>query len=492
MKSKRISRLLSVVLVIALLVQMLPVQTFATQNGNTEPSEQLESAASVTVVGEEITLRGEDEKHFRLSDGSYLAVTYGTPVHYMDNSGNWQDIDNRPIMATDMDGVASYQIANADRVTSFSSALTDGTIFSTSVGELSVSMQLLDSAQAINALSTAQMTADAEIITSVEAEDIQVFSRNAVAELVENMEVYTADEEQEGWTISDLMPENLTSSIVYEDVFPGIDLRYEASGYDIKEEIIIHQPQNSYRYDFLLTLDGLTALMNEDGSIDLLDENDVVIYEIPAPYMIDGAGEFSVAVEYSILEVENGVILTVVADEEWINDSSREFPVTIDPSLNLAVYTSNNGEELNMYITYVKESEPNRTAQGTDLIYVGYGINAREMRSYIYINDLPTLPLGAFVTQATLRLYFTSYSNAFLPQMPLGIYEVASGPSSEEQTYEDWIRFMNWNNKPDYDEDNLIDYAGVSYSTVYTANGHQPVSWDMTELVKKWYLITSL
>ena len=488
MRYNHTSRLLSVVLVLTLLIQMLPTQIFAAQSSNTIPTEQVDSTTPVTVVGEEVTLRDESEKHFRLSDGSFLAVTYGTPVHYLDNSGNWQDIDNRPVLVADLDGAESYQIANTDKSTSFSTALTDGTIFSASVGELSVSMQLLDTAQAIGDFSTIQMDADAnaELITDVTKEELQVFSRNAVAELEENAEVISAGETHEGWQVSDLMPDNLTSSLVYEDVFPGVDLRYEASGYSIKEEIIIRQTQNSYRYDFLLTLDGLTARMNDDGSVDLLDADNTVIYEIPAPYMYDAAGEFSEEVAYVLREVDGGVILTVVAEDTWIHDAAREFPVTIDPTLNLIVYNSNNAANEGLYLTYVKESAPDRTAQGTKELWIGYGIATKELRGYIHVNKLPVLPAGSVVTHATLNLYMGTFNAGYISEIPLGIFEVTSAPSAD-QSYQDWIKYMTWNTKADYNDTNLIDYVTASRNTLYNKNNYGPMSWDMTELVKKWY-----
>ena len=488
MKSKPLSRVLSLLLVATLLIQMLPVQTFAVQDDSADIAEQAEATAPVTILGEEVSLRGEAEKHFRLSDGSYLAVTYGTPVHYQDNAGDWQDIDNRPIMATSVDGVASYQISNADKSTSFSSALTDGTLFSTSAGDYSVSMHLLDTVQATEQYRTAHMTANSTVSLnmSVSEEEYQVFSRNAVAEIEENVELFTTDEEQTGWKVSDLMPKYLSSSIIYEDVFQGVDLRYEASGYNIKEEIIIYQPQDSYRFDFMLTLDGLTAQLNEDGSIDLLNESDTVIYEIPAPYMYDGAGEYSKAVTYAVLEVENGAILTVVADDEWINDTSREFPVTIDPTLNLIVYNSNNAAGESLFLSYVKESAPNATAQGTKELWIGYGSATKELRGYIHVNELPALPAGSFVTQATLNLYMGTFNAGSLSEIPLGIFEVTSDPSVD-QSYQDWIKYMTWNTKADYNDNNLIDYVTASSNTLYYKNNYGPMSWDMTELVKKWY-----
>ena len=48
-------------------------------------------AAEVTVVREEESLRGEFEKHFLMSDGSYQAVVYSYPVHELVD-GVWVEI----------------------------------------------------------------------------------------------------------------------------------------------------------------------------------------------------------------------------------------------------------------------------------------------------------------------------------------------------------------------------------------------------------------
>lgn len=461
--NKKVIRLLSVILAISLLMQMMPVQVYATQNDNAHTVSLIETNENPTIVGEEASLRGAAEKHFRLSDGSYLAVSYGLPVHYLDSSGDWQDIDNRPVMAVNTDGVASYQIVNADKSTSFASILTDGFIFSTSVGELAVSMQLLDTAQAVEYYRTSHTATHAIETLSISAstEDYQVFSRTSVAELEEDIELYTTDEEQNGWKTSDLMPANLTSSIVYEDVFQGVDLRYEASGYNIKEEIIIHQPQNSYRYDFLLTLDGLTAQLNEDGSVYLTDGNDQIVYEIPAPFMYDGVGQLSEAVEYSVAEVESGAILTVIADEEWINDEDREFPVIIDPSLNMTVYTSSYGPDQSMYITYVEESVPNGNHAGNQSIYIGYSYEDLEMRGYVYVDKLPVLPVGSVVNHATLDLYAIWYSSSTVSKFPVGLYELNNDSNLESQASPEWLRSLTWNTKPDHNEAHVIDYTQI-------------------------------
>ena len=39
------------------------------------------------VLGEDLSKREESAKHFRMSDGSYVAVQYAEPVHYLDENG---------------------------------------------------------------------------------------------------------------------------------------------------------------------------------------------------------------------------------------------------------------------------------------------------------------------------------------------------------------------------------------------------------------------
>lgn len=78
-----------------------------------------------------------------------------------------------------------------------------------------------------------------------------------------------------------MIPQKLQSSLIYQDVFPGIDLQYTNFGYNIKEQIIINEPQESYRFDFLLESSSLTAVLNENSSVSFLNSDQEEIYRIP-------------------------------------------------------------------------------------------------------------------------------------------------------------------------------------------------------------------
>ena len=95
MKKSLWTRLVSLLLAVVLCVELLPAVGSAVS-----PSEDLEHTVEGTVeepaevAFEEASLRSERVKHFRMGDGSYVAVQYDVPVHHRDADGRWQDIDN--------------------------------------------------------------------------------------------------------------------------------------------------------------------------------------------------------------------------------------------------------------------------------------------------------------------------------------------------------------------------------------------------------------
>ena len=339
-------RLISILLTVSLLLQMLPGELKAHASELPEYENTLQMSgdrAMAEVVGEVESLRQENVKHFRLSDGSYLAVSYGLPVHYLDEDKSWQDIDNTLTLTNSGKGAMAYRTVNAGTMSAFSSSLSTGQLLAAWRDDYGVSMSILDTSQARQLM---QMTADSVVglvgpITGT-AETINlVYDRTATARLVSADQndsgvasyVSRTDDDTAGWTADDIMPEKLTSAILYEDVYVDVDIRYTAYSNNIKEEIVIKEPMASYRFDFLLNLDGLSTTYNEDGSVSLISSAGEEIYHIPVPYMKDAEGEISREVAYTLTRTVDGVVFTITADAQWINSPERVFPVSIDPSL---------------------------------------------------------------------------------------------------------------------------------------------------------------
>ena len=116
MKKRMGLRVLSLLLAAVLVGQQVPQLRAAgspEEAGNVEaeeaagsrPEETAEGKSSEVVVGEVVENRAEREKHFRMEDGSFLAVDYGVPVHY-EAEEEWEEIDNTLIPQAPSVGLA--------------------------------------------------------------------------------------------------------------------------------------------------------------------------------------------------------------------------------------------------------------------------------------------------------------------------------------------------------------------------------------------------
>ena len=491
MKTRWYKQLLSVVLVLAMLVQLLPLSVLAeTLTATEEPivttttnSFTESEAVPATIVGEEVSLRTETEKHFRLSDGSYIAVSYGMPVHYQDDEGSWQDIDNSLTLSANQEAYAS---ANTQVATTFAADLSTGLLMSSQNGDVSVTMYLLNG----NQVQTMTPIGSGQVATMttqpLQIQSALTMNNTVQATLVADVNVLpvtSTTNANAGWTMEELLPEKLQSTVLYEDVYPDIDLRYTAYSHNVKEQIIVNTPQEAYRYDFFLELEGLTAVTNADNSISLTDSEGDVRYTIPAPFMEDYIGATSTAVTYTLTPTIGGTILTVEADADWINHEDREFPVSIDPTLKMDAGNSDD----DIYATYVVEGTPNTTQPTYQHLYFGYGYNStvKEQRIFMHFNELPDIPDGATIVDAQVAMYMFRITYQGCSDLGAGIYEVTEDKSTAYSNYRDWIASFSWNNQPDYDTNNMIDYTVIDGNPT-EGDLHRYYYWDITELAKKW------
>ena len=125
------------------------------------------------------------------------------------------------------------------------------------------------------------------------------------------------------------------SRAVYENIENDTDLEYCLQGNNLKENIIVREKSDDYRYLFALDSQGLKMRLSEDNlRIELYSDGGETKFTIPAPYMYDAAGASSDDVYYELAQNENGgYTFAVVASADWINSDERVFPVTIDPQV---------------------------------------------------------------------------------------------------------------------------------------------------------------
>ncbi len=131
-----------------------------------------------------------------------------------------------------------------------------------------------------------------------------------------------------------------SDSITYSNVFPNVDLSYTAKNRGAKESLILKSKSVPSSYSFPLNLNGLKARIDTStGSVIYSDLSGNDVGYTPPGYMEDsnynsklGEGKRTYNVHYSLSGPDNSPTLVVQIDTGWLNDSSRKFPVIVDPS----------------------------------------------------------------------------------------------------------------------------------------------------------------
>ncbi|MFD6712919.1 LamG-like jellyroll fold domain-containing protein [Micromonospora chalcea] len=165
-------------------------------------------------------------------------------------------------------------------------------------------------------------------------------------------------------------PVTADSAALYRSVLPETDLRVTTGPRGLKEEFVLHSPTAANSWVFPLTMKGLDATVEPDGSIALREASGKTIGSIPVGSMHDsfmqpGSGEFTIsrAISYELIDVAGGRALRMTASREWLQDPNRVFPVTVDPSV-----TSGYDTTADTYMQYgddVNHSGEDNLAVGT-------------------------------------------------------------------------------------------------------------------------------
>ena len=444
----RHKRTLALLLTLCLLFTCLPLQAMSA--GGT--AEETDISNEVYIVDEDITKRGEYEKHFLCSDGTYRAVTYAEPVHYYDSStGTWQDND----VALTLNAASTrYEAQSGSFAVSFAKSYAAPALSATgTMGEEASNALTTSGSIAQNAAASQTVTMSNGIYpiswtTAVKPEFSvaegtavqksaalgapRLLTRTPAASILTSAEAEAA-QSFAGKPISDsgsFAAANRISVAEYGNIAQtagqsaGVSLRYSVSQHKIKEDIVISN--KSAVTDFVTTLDvgALTAVKQEDGSVLLVDEYGDTAYTVGVPFMYDADYNVSYNVAVTVEQTGSVCRITYAPDREWLNAAGRVYPVVLDPTVTSSEYYAN------IVDTYVTQADSNNHSGEGNLV-VGIK-NGKLNRAYLRINNLPAIPAG--VTPASAQLLIKHGANTTTGRT-MTLYRAGSSWSPGSITY---------------------------------------------------------
>ncbi|NUT33989.1 MAG: DNRLRE domain-containing protein [Hamadaea sp.] len=198
-----------------------------------------------------------------------------------------------------------------------------------------------------------------------------------------------------------ITPKVTGSTVTYPGVAGGADLVYEVTSTTLKDNIVLAAaPGGALTYGFVLKTHGLEPQRRADGSIGLVVPGAAEpLWSMPAPFMFDAAGERSYAVEQQLERRGETSLVTVTTDGQWLRESGRRYPVTLDPTIRIQPVPTD-GQDVQIY-----SGDANRNYNDTYQLRVGTDAT-NTWRSLVRF-PLTGVPAGTVIDDAKLQMFYS-------------------------------------------------------------------------------------
>ncbi len=414
---KRLICVISNILIVAIILTILPHNVFAVseQDQVAEITQQEQPGSPeepVTRIGEITAKRERNKKFYLNSDATITAEIYAGSIHYQE-SGTWQEIDNTII---EDKSVAELPLRNK------------GNDFQLRFAR--------------------QFTGKNKLVSLRVQNNVIFFSPDGASK--SRAEAGTS-----------------AAAVLYRDVYPNIDFEYIADNDFLKENIIINKYGGKNSFSFIVQSPQLTPELR-GNEVYFVAKDGTEVFIIPAPFMYDQTNEENCNFVVS-LEHQSGphYKLTYTADEAWLTDPDRVYPVVIDP----VVWTKQSSAYSQTRDTFADSKSPTSTHKYYAYLKSGKGSGSRGItRSYIMFPTLPEISAANEIVSAELRLWQSWTTSS---TVTVNAHQVTNTWDSGTLT---------WNNQPTYNA-KVLDYQLCKDKENWRI-------WNVTQTVKDWYKST--
>ena len=417
---KKLRQTLALILSITLLASIPIEAVSAVDNG--EPGQQStdntlfdsplgEKESEVSIIKEIEEERTEFSKEFLLSDGTKMVSVYDRPVHFLNDNDKWTDYDNTLIAdgsgkLTNKSGLINVSFSKSSSESSMVQLSSDGYSFS-----------------------WGYEGADVSHLTTPVAEDTR--SGN---------EKYTK-------------LNSATSEAVYSNAFKDADLQYVITSTGVKENLILKNSDAQNEYTVIFRSEGLSAKQTDGETLSFVNKDGEEIYSVNAPYMIDAAGQVSTQLALTLVSQDDGIVTAkLTVDSEFLKDSGRKYPVTVDPEISKTFHG----------LFYLDEGE------GSIKLNHGPYYLSNNHSVITKANSLPVLEEGEQIISAKFTYDVTNGDTVFTSE-------------SDDPVIVNAHQITSFNGNVVNTGAAVLDYDSLTY------NDNEHLTFDLTKLVKDWY-----
>lgn len=259
--------------------------------------------------------------------------------------------------------------------------------------------------------------------------------------------------------------DKLNSSVVYDSIFEDVDVSLDILPSSIKETIILNDKDSvPEQFAYYITADGLDAELQADNSIEFTNEQDEVIFTMPAMFMFDSSSavpEYNYDIETAITPIKNGYLLTITPDSDWLNSEDRVYPVMIDPEFVPTITTLTD--------SYITEEDPDLCARNLMLKMGGSKTDGTRCESFLSFNPSDILVTADEILDATCTMFFVPDT------------EQESYPMIAVSLLQESVSQPTWNTA-NYNQVDSANY--YTYPTSINFAMYQDL--DITGLVQTW------
>ncbi|MFK5710734.1 DNRLRE domain-containing protein [Lysinibacillus boronitolerans] len=428
-------------IVLAMFIAFIPFGNFASVAAKENPQKNMKGNEKTEVVGK----RTQTSKTFNNSDGTYTTEIYEAPIHFKDSKGNWKDIDN-DLQKKKNNGKGQFE----------------------------------------NKANTFAVTFDEKL--EEETNNVQVADNHY------NLNIGLKEIEQKGEIIpaKEVIGVATDNQIEYQNVFDNISTTYSVGEDFVKEDIIINKkPEKGLpqTFSYQLSLENLTY-EQINNQIYLKDaKTGEMVYVIEAPFMYDAYkpvsfqsidGSNSIPEEAKSYDItlktrkENNTLwIDLTPDTAWLQDSKRQYPIVIDPTI---VRIQGNSK---MVDTTIRKKFPTQTGGNDTELGTGTATDGNIVRSLLKF-DVTPIPEKSIIMSADVSLYLSSTNDP----TPINLSMHAMKRSWDENT-------ATWNN---YSTAGGWTTAGGDFNTtaLSTVTGVSSVPNNVEEGIKRWSIPTSM